>query len=120
MEHINWNFVKPCLWSGASASCSAPLSLRKVSDTSVRRAPTSWRRKNAKRRSSPLWRRPVHRISRFAGREITDGDPRCEQGSYQARDAFPAELVTLPGKTYIDYSLVKACQKLLLAPAPLP
>lgn len=38
----------------------------------------------------------------------------ANKGSYRARDAFPEELVTLPGKNFVDYDLVRACEALLL------
>ena len=40
----------------------------------------------------------------------------ANKDSYQAKDAFPKELITRPGNSYVDYSLVRACTALLLKP----
>lgn len=40
------------------------------------------------------------------------------KGTYQAKDAFPPKLVTVPGEDYIDYDLARACEGLLLASPP--
>ena len=36
--------------------------------------------------------------------------------SYRASEAFPKELVSRPGKSYVDYGLVRACTALLMKP----
>jgi len=39
-----------------------------------------------------------------------------KDSSYKMRDAFPADLITLPGKSYADSDLIAACASLILAP----
>jgi hypothetical protein len=39
-----------------------------------------------------------------------------KDNSYKMRDAFPAALITLPGKSYPDSDLTAACAGLILAP----
>ncbi len=40
------------------------------------------------------------------------------KGTYQAKDAFPPRLVTVPGENHIDYDLARACEALVLASPP--
>ena len=39
-----------------------------------------------------------------------------KDNSYKMRDAFPAALITLPGKSYPDSDLTTACAGLILTP----
>jgi hypothetical protein len=39
-----------------------------------------------------------------------------KDSSYKMREAFPADLITLPGKSYADSDLIAACAGLILAP----
>jgi hypothetical protein len=54
-------------------------------------------------------------------RELPDASQRmaklvANKDNYSAKDAFPDALITLPGRSYIDYDLVRACTVLLTAP----
>jgi hypothetical protein len=40
----------------------------------------------------------------------------ANKDGYSAKDAFPEELITLPGRSYVDYALIRACTALLTAP----
>ena len=40
----------------------------------------------------------------------------ANRDSYQGKDCFPKEFITRPGKSYVDYGLVRACTALLLKP----
>jgi hypothetical protein len=42
----------------------------------------------------------------------------AKDNSYKMREAFPAGLITLPGKSYPDSDLTAACAGLILAPPP--
>ena len=39
-----------------------------------------------------------------------------KDNTYKMRDAFPAALITLPGKSYPDSDLTSACAGLILTP----
>jgi hypothetical protein len=39
-----------------------------------------------------------------------------KDNSYKMRDAFPAALVTVPGKSYPDSDLTSSCAGLILTP----
>jgi hypothetical protein len=39
-----------------------------------------------------------------------------KDNSYRMREAFPADLITLPGKSYPDSDLTATCAGLILAP----
>ena len=117
MESINWNIVKPSLWSGAAGMALGAFLLAQgfgyMSPSSAN--------KLAAERSDLAVVAALAPSCAADFRALPDAKARmvtlvANKDSYQAKDAFPAELVSLPGESYVDYSLVRACQALLLAP----
>ncbi|CAN5472079.1 hypothetical protein BH11PSE4_BH11PSE4_14390 [soil metagenome] len=118
MDKINWNIVKPSLWTGAAGIAvgafilaqgfgyMSPSSANKLaaeaSDTAVVAA------------LAPSCAADFRALPDTNARMVT---LVANKDSYKAKDAFPVELITLPGKTYVDYSLARACEALLLAPS---
>jgi hypothetical protein len=115
---INWEVVKPSLWTGAGGVVVGMLLLShgfgfmskstadKLASTSSERAVIAV--------LAPVCADKFRALPDVAARTATlvaDKD-----SSYKMRDAFPADLITLPGKSYTDSDLIAACAGLILAP----
>jgi hypothetical protein len=115
---INWEVVKPSLWSGAGGVVVGMLLLSygfgfmsrntadKLASTSSERAVIAV--------LAPVCADKFRALPDAAARTATlvaDKD-----SSYKMRDAFPADLIALPGKSYADSDLIAACASLILAP----
>ncbi|MBC7580915.1 MAG: hypothetical protein H7312_26680 [Tardiphaga sp.] len=117
MEKINWNIVTPSLWTGAAGLALGAIILAQgfgfMSPSSAK--------KFAAEKSDQAVVAALAPSCAADFRALPDAKSRmttlvAHEGGYQAKDSFPAELITLPGKSYIDYGLVRACEALLLAP----
>jgi hypothetical protein len=115
---INWDVVKPSLWTGAGGVLVGMLLLsygfgfmsrttaEKLASTSSERAVIAV--------LAPVCADKFGALPDAAARTATlvaDKD-----NSWKMRDAFPAALITLPGKSYPDSDLTTACAGLILAP----
>ena len=115
---INWEVVKPSLWTGAGGVVVGMFLLSygfgfmsqntadKLASTSSERAVIAV--------LAPVCAANFRALPDVAARTATlvaDKD-----SSYKMRDAFPADLITLPGKSYADSDLIAACASLILAP----
>ncbi len=117
MKSINWNIVKPCLWTGAAGMAVGAFVLAQVFGFM---SPTS-AEKLAAARSDKAVVAALAPGCAAEFRALPDAKKRmatliANKNSYRARDSFPDELITLPGKNYVDYSLVRACTTLLTKP----
>ena len=117
MSGINWDVVKPSLWSAAGGMFVGAFALAQVFGFMS----PSTAEKLAARKSDEAVVAALAPGCASDFRALPDVKDRmarlvANKGSYQARDAFPSELVTIPGHSYIDYDLVRACSSLLLKP----
>lgn len=117
MEKINWNIVKPSLWTGAAGVALGAFILAQVfgymSPSSANKLAAEKSDQAVVAALAPSCAADFRALPDAKARMIT---LVANKGGYQAKDAFPTELVSLPGKSYVDYGLVHACEALLLAP----
>jgi hypothetical protein len=115
--NINWSIVKPSLWTGAAGMVLGAILLAQVAGFM---SPSSAEKLAAARSDKAV----VAALAPGCAadfRALPDAKDRmatlvANKDSYTAKDAFPKELVTRPGTSYVDYSLVRACSGLLLKP----
>jgi hypothetical protein len=115
---INWEIVKPYLWTGAGGVVVGMLLLSygfgfmsrstadKLASTSSERAVIAV--------LAPVCADKFRALPDVAARTaslVADKD-----NPYKMREAFPATMITLPGKSYPDSDLTAACAGLILAP----
>jgi hypothetical protein len=115
---INWEVVKPSLWTGAGGVVVGMLLLSygfgfmsrttadKLASTSSERAVIAV--------LAPVCAANFRALPDVAARTaslVADKD-----NPYKMREAFPATMITLPGKSYPDSDLTAACAGLILAP----
>lgn len=114
---INWSIVKPSLWTGAAGMALGAFLLAHVFGFM---SPSSAQKLAAQKSDNAV----VAALAPGCAadfRSLPDAKDRmttlvANKDSYQAKDAFPKELITRPGNSYVDYSLVRACTALLLKP----
>jgi len=114
---INWDVVKPSLWSGAAGMAVGAVVLSQVFGFMS----PSTAHKLAAEQSDKAVVAALAPGCAADFRALPDADERLKtlaanRDSYQAKDSFPADLIRRPGKSYVDYSLVRACTGLLLKP----
>ena len=114
---INWRIVKPSLWSGAIGMGLGALLLSHLFGFMS----PSTAEKLAARKSDKAVIAALAPGCAEDFRSLPDAADRmaklvANRDSYLAREAFPKGLITLPGKSYVDYSLVRACTALLVKP----
>jgi hypothetical protein len=115
---INWEIVKPSLWTGAGGAVVGMLLLSygfgfmsrntadKLASTSSERAVIAV--------LAPVCAANFRALPDVAARTtILVAD---KANSYKMREAFPEAMITLPGKSYPDSDLTAACAGLILAP----
>ena len=115
---INWEVVKPSLWTGAGGVVVGMILLsygfgfmsrttaEKLAGTSSERAVIAV--------LAPVCADKFRALPDVAARTATliaDKD-----NSYKMREAFPEAMITLPDKTYPDSDLTAKCAGLVLAP----
>lgn len=118
MRNINWDIVTPSLWTGGAGMVAGALALAYVFGFM---SPTT-ANKLAEQKSETAVIAALAPSCAADFRALPDAKQRMAQlvantGSYTLKDAFPEGLVMLPGRSYVDYDLVRACAKLLTAPA---
>ncbi len=113
--NINWEVVKPSLWTGAAGVVVGMFLLsygfgfmsRKTADelasTSSERAVIAV--------LAPVCADKFRALPDAAARLVADKDDY-----YKMREAFPEAMITLPDKSYPDSDLTAACAGLILAP----
>lgn len=116
MPDINWNVVRPSLWSFGAGLVVGALALSYVfgfmSPLTAERMARTESEKNVVAALAPGCAADFRALPDAKDRLATLA---ANKDSYTARQAFPEELITVPGNTYVDYDLMKACSALLLA-----
>jgi hypothetical protein len=115
---INWEVVKPALWTGAGGVVVGMFLLSYgfgfMSRTTAEKLASTTSEKAVIAVLAPVCAEKFGALPDVAARTVTlvaDKD-----NSYKMRDAFPAALITLPGKSYPDSDLTTACAGLILTP----
>ena len=115
---INWEVVKPSLWTGAGGVIVGMVLLsygfgfmsrttaEKLANTSSERAVIAV--------LAPVCADNFRALPDVAARTATLVGNK--DSSWEMRKAFPETLITLPGKSYADSDLTAACAALILAP----
>jgi hypothetical protein len=114
---INWEVVKPSLWTGAGGVVVGMLLLsygfgfmsrntaEKLANASSERAVIAV--------LAPVCADKFRALPDVAARTAT---LVANKDSYKMREAFPEAMITLPGNSYTDSDLTAACAALILAP----
>jgi len=115
---INWQVVKPCLWTGAAGVVVGMWLLSYgfgfMGRTAAEKLAAAKSETAVIAALAPVCADRFRALSDVAARTATlvaDKD-----NSFKMREAFPEALITLPGKTYPDSDLAAACAALVLAP----
>ena len=116
--NINWEVVKPSLWSGAGGVIVGMWLLSYgfgfISQNSAEKLASTSSDKAIVAVLAPVCADKFRALPDVAARTVTlvaDKD-----NSYKMREAFPEAMITLPGKSYPDSDLTAACAALILAP----
>jgi hypothetical protein len=115
---INWEVVKPSLWTGAGGVVVGMLLLSYgfgfVSRTTAEKLASASSEKAVIAVLAPVC------VDKFRG--LPDVVARTatlvadKDSPYKMREAFPEAMITLPDKSYPDSDLTAACAALILAP----
>jgi hypothetical protein len=115
---INWEVVKPYLWTGAGGVVVGMVLLSYgfgfMSRTTAEKLASTSSEKAVIAVLAPFCAdkfRALPDVSARTATLIADKD-----NSYKMREAFPEAMITLPGKSYPDSDLTAACAGLILAP----
>ena len=115
---INWEVVKPALWTGAGGVVVGMLLLSYgfgfMSRTTAEKLASTNSERAVIAALAPACADKFRALPDVAARTATlvaDKD-----NSYKMREAFPEAMITLPGKSYADSDLAAACAGLILAP----
>ena len=115
---INWEVVKPSLWSGAGGVIVGMLLLSNgfgfMSRTTAEKLAAASTEKAVIAVLAPVCADKFRALADVAARTailVANKD-----NSYKMREAFPEAFITLPGKSYPDSDLATACASLVLAP----
>ena len=115
---INWEVVKPSLWTGAGGVIVGMLLLSYGFGFMSRT--TAGKLADTKSEAAVIAVLAPACADKF--RALPDVAARTEtlvankDYSYKMREAFPEAMITLPGKSYTDSDLTAACASLILAP----
>src|SRR3984893_10060534 len=115
---INWEVVKPYLWTGAGGVVVGMVLLSYgfgfMSRTAAEKLASTRSESAVIAVLAPVCADKFRALPDVAARTailIADKDT-----SYKMREAFPEAMITLPGKSYPDSDLTAACAGLILAP----
>jgi hypothetical protein len=115
---INWEVVKPSLWTGVGGVVVGMFLLSYgfgfMSPTAAEKMASADSEKSVIAVLAPVCADKFGALPDVAARKATliaDKD-----NSYKMRDAFPEAMITLPGKSYPDSDLTAACAALILTP----
>jgi hypothetical protein len=113
---INWEVVKPSLWTGAGGVVVGMLLLSYgfgfMSRTAADKLASASSERAVIAALAPVCAANFRALPDVAARTATlvaDKD-----NSYKMREAFPEAMITLPGKSYPDSDLTAACADLIL------
>jgi hypothetical protein len=115
---INWEVVKPSLWTGAGGVVVGMLLLSYgfgfMSRTTAEKLASASSERAVIAVLAPVCADKFRALPDVAARTATlmaDKD-----NSYKMREAFPEAMISLPDKSYPDSDLTAACAGLILAP----
>src|SRR5213080_944281 len=115
---INWEVVKPSLWTGAGGVIVGMILLSYgfgfVSRTTAEKLARTSSETAVIAVLAPVCAEKFRALPDVAARTATL--VANKDYSYKMLEAFPEALVTLPGKSYTDSDLTTACASLILAP----
>ena len=116
--NINWEVVKPSLWTGAGGVVVGMLLLSYgfgfMSRTTAEKAARTSSETAVVAVLAPVCAEKFRALPDVAARTATL--VANKEYSYKMRESFPEALITLPGKSYPDTDLTTACAGLILAP----
>jgi hypothetical protein len=116
--NINWEVVKPSLWTGAGGVVVGMLLLSYgfgfMSRTTAEKAARTSSETAVVAVLAPVCAEKFRALPDVAARTATL--VANKDYSYKMRESFPEALITLPGKSYPDTDLTTACARLILAP----
>jgi hypothetical protein len=116
--NINWEVVKPSLWTGAGGVVVGMLLLSYgfgfMSRTTAEKAARTSSETAVVAVLAPVCAEKFRALPDVAARTATL--VANKDYSYKMRESFPEALITLPGKSYPDTDLTTACAGLILAP----
>src|SRR5207249_12100293 len=115
---INWEVVKPALWTGAGGVFVGMMLLSYgfgfMSRTTAEKLASTKSEASVIAVLAPVCAEKFRALPDVAARTATL--VANKDFSYKMREAFPEALITLPGKSYRDSDLAAACAGLILAP----
>ena len=115
---INWEVVKPSLWTGAGGVVIGMLLLSYgfgfMSRTTAEKLAITSSETAVIAVLAPVCAEKFRVLPDVAARTATL--VANKDYSYKMHAAFPEALITLPGKSYTDSNLTAACAGLILAP----
>jgi hypothetical protein len=115
---INWEVVKPSLWTGAGGVIVGMLLLSYgfgfMSRTTAEKLASTSSEKAVIAVLAPACADKFRALPDVVARTATL--VANKDNSYKMREAFPEAMITLPGKSYADSDLTAACAGLVLAP----
>jgi hypothetical protein len=116
--NINWEVVKPSLWTGVGGVVVGMLLLSYgfgyMSRTTAEKAARTSSETAVVAVLAPVCAEKFRALPDVAARTATL--VANKDYSYKMRESFPEALITLPGKSYPDTDLTTACAGLILAP----
>jgi hypothetical protein len=114
---INWEVVKPSLWTGAGGVVIGMFLLSYgfgfMSGTTAEKLARTSSETAVIAVLAPVCADKFSALADVAARTATL--VANKEYSYKMREAFPEALITLPGKSYPDSDLTAACAGLILA-----
>jgi hypothetical protein len=114
---INWEVVKPSLWTGAAGVVVGMVLLSYgfgfMSRTTAEKLASTRSESAVIAVLAPVCADKFRALPDVAARTAT---LVANKDSYKMREAFPEAMITLPGNSYTDSELTAACAGLILAP----
>jgi hypothetical protein len=114
---INWEVVKPYLWTGAGGVVVGMVLLSYgfgfMSRTTAEKLASTRSESAVTAVLAPVCADKFRALPDVAARTAT---LVANKDSYKMREAFPETMITLPGHTYPDSDLTAGCAALILAP----
>ena len=115
---INWDVVKPSLWTGAGGVVVGMLLLSYgfgfMSNSRAEKLASASSERAVVAVLAPVCADKFRALPDVAARTATLVAEK--DNSYKMRAAFPEAMITLPGRSYPDSDLAAACAGLVLAP----
>jgi hypothetical protein len=116
---INWEVVKPSLWTGAGGVIAGMFLLSYgfgfMSQNTAEKLASTNSESAVIAVLAPVCAEKFGALPDVAARTATLVADKDD--SYKMREAFPEAMITLPGKSYPDSDLTAACAGLILTPA---